>query len=151
MITDQHAAYLAAGDELSAIWRGLRRTRNPAKRTDMLIRASVIVRQQAEMHDVLFGPDPVLDEGGQDRSTSLAYSARLLRIIASAECRRIVGFWRSSGDELEAPAADLLRVFVRRGPRIWLLRQLCERWCPLVGAQAVEPIATLPVPRWWVW
>jgi len=142
--------YFADDDELHRIRPGLRRTRNPVIRGALLDRMAEIIERQARLHTSVFGLDPIPDEDGRDLSVSLAYSARLLRIVANAEHCRTGGVWVPCGDELEEPVADLLRMFVRRGPRRRMLRRLWGAWYPLVGNEAVETIACLPVPRWWI-
>jgi len=141
--------YFADDDELHRVHRGLRRTRSPITRAVLLNRKAEIIERQAGLHTSVFGPDPNPHEGGRDQSVSLAHSARLLRIIANAEHCRSGGVWVPCDDELEVPVADLMQAFVRR-PRRRLLRRLCVAWCPLVGGQAVETIARLPIPRWWI-
>ena len=144
------ADYFADDDELHRIRRGLRRTRNPVVRGVLLDKMAGIIERQAGLHTSVFGLDPNPDEGGRDLSVSLAYSARLLRIVANAENCRSDGVWVPCDDELEEPVADLLRMFVRRGPQRRMRRQLWDAWYPLVGGQAVETIACLPFPRWWI-
>jgi hypothetical protein len=144
--------YLAESSEFGLVRWTLRTARHPVIRAALLYRLAAIVERQAGMHADVFGPDPIPYEDGRDPSVSLAYSARLLRIVAKAERRRCIDEgWEAFHDELEEPVAGLLRMFARRGPQRRLLRQLCIAWCPLVGGQAVETIACLPVPRWWVW
>ncbi len=145
------ADYFADDVELGRVHRDLHRTRNPITRAALLDRKAEITERRAQLHPGVFGPDPNPHEDGQDLSVSLAYSARLLRIIANAEHCRSDGGWTPCDDELEEPVAGLLRMFVRRGPQRRMLQRLCIAWCPLVGGQAVETIARLPLPRWWVW
>ena len=144
------ADYFADDVKLRRVREVLRRTRDPIIRAASLNRKAEIIERQAELHTSVFGPDPNPDEDGRDLSVSLAYSARLLRIVANAERCRTGGVWVPCDDELEEPAADLLRMFVRRGPRRRMLRRLWDAWYPLVGGQAVEAIARLPFPRWWI-
>jgi len=143
------ADYFADDSDFDRIHRGLRRSRIPAERATLLDWKAAITERRARLHTSVFGPDPNPHEDGRDLSVSLAHSARLLRIIGNAERCRDIGVWVPCDDALEDPVADLMQAFVRR-PRRRLLRRLCVAWCPLVGGQAVETIACLPFPRWWI-
>ena len=144
------ADYFADDGDFDRIHCGLRRSRIPAERATLLDWKATIIERQAGLHTSVFGPDPIPHENGRDMSVSLAYSARLLRIVANAEHCRSGGVWVPCDDELEEPVAGQLRMFVRRGPRRRMRWQLWDAWYPLVGGQAVETIARLPFPRWWI-
>lgn len=144
-----------AGDR--DLYRGRTRlcwTRDPVKRAAILEREAEVTEHRAALHVAVFGdvqPDDY-DDDGTPPALWLAYSARLLRIVANAERHRAAGTsWVSCDDPLEEPVVLMLHWLAsgvgssRRG----LLKAMCDVWYPLVGAQAVETVYTLPCG--WSW
>jgi hypothetical protein len=155
MLTDKPAQddYFAYDGEFCQMYLQLWRSADPTERAALLTRDAEITEHKARLHTAAFGPDPIPGDG-VDLSESLTLTARLLRIIAHAErCRAadVAYAILHNEDDLEWCVLAELRAFARGGRRRPLLRKMWRAWTPLVGGQAVEAIARMPVgrPRWW--
>lgn len=122
--------------------------RDPLRRAALLEREAEINEHRARLHVAVFGDD-LPDDDGITPELWLAYSARLLRIVANAERCRASGVWTPCDDPLEEPVAGELHRWARGGYKHGLVFMLCDDWRPLTGGQAVETIYTLPLG--WSW
>lgn len=140
--------YFRDDDALYADRRALRCTEDPAERAAILDQEAVATEARAAIHRTVFGDDPEAHDAGYHPEQWLAFSARLLRIIANGERGRATGCLAVTGDALDTEPVRLALWLYSSGAEWERIRHLlCEAWRPLVGGQAVESVATIPDGR----
>lgn len=125
----------------------LRNATQPDDRARVLYGLSAVEDALAILHRRTYGPDPLPDEPGRDLADALAFSAYLLGRIADAEQaianRRPLAAGRHHLDVAVNPILDRM---ITAGHMDEQLRdQLYNAVEPLVGGQAAETIACLPL------
>lgn len=140
--------YFRQDDALYAGRRALRCTGDPTERAAILDREAATTEARAAIHRTVFGDDPEAHDAGYHPEQWLAFSARLLRIIANGERSRATDCLTTTEDALETPSIRLALWLYSSGAQWNRIRHLlCEAWLPLVGGQAVEAVATIPDGR----
>lgn len=153
--------YFAAEQPARGLRQQLKREHDPRQRARILTEAAEIEDRLAALHPQAFGPDPNPHEGGQDLSESLAYSARLLRLMASVENgiadggrRRPTGdtlLERAAGSVCDQMAQGIAAAIQSGAPdaanRDVQHGRLYQVVVEIVGGTAAETIACLPSPR----
>jgi len=140
--------YFRDDDALYTGRRALRRTEDPTERAVILDREAAVDEARAVIHRTVFGDDPEAHDAGYHPEQWLAFSARLLRIVANGERGRAAGCLIVTEDDLETPSVRFaLWLYVSGAGWGRIQHLLCEAWRPLVGGQAVESVATIPDGR----
>ena len=132
-----HAAFTACGEGA-----------DPTARARCLRIMAAVEDYKAALHPVVFGPDPMDDEGGRDLAASLALSAVLLRLLAATEDALAEGRkYRPSRGPLRVRGMNALLVDLSatndRETRAGLLFDLVDAVVGVVGGQAAEALAVL--------
>lgn len=164
---DSQAAVFAADEyfetekPIRKLWRQLGREQDPRRRARIITEGAAIEDKMAVLHRKAFGPDPQSDEDGRDVADSLAYSARVLRLMASVENGVADGGRRRPTDDalLESVAGSVCDQMTRAiaaaieagnpdaANRDVQHGRLCQAVVDTVGGQAAEGVACLPSPR----
>ena len=140
--------YFRDDDALYAGRRALLRTEDPTERAAILDREAAITGARAAIHRTVFGDDPEAHDAGYHPGQWLAFSARLLRIVASGERSRATVRPAVTEDALETrPVREILWLYSTGAEWERIRHLLCEVWRPLVGGQAVGSVATIPDGR----
>jgi len=140
--------YFRDDDALYTGRRALRRTEDPTERAVILDREAAVTEARAAIHRTVFGDDPEAHDAGYHPEQWLAFSARLLRIVANGERSRATGRPTVTEDALETrPVREILWLYVTGAEWERIRHLLCEAWRPLVGGQAVGSVATIPDGR----
>lgn len=139
-------AYFAADEAGWVLAERLRLDADAAARAVALEALACVEQTKAVLHTAAFGPDRLDQEGGRDMAVSLAWSARVLRVLAEVQRARAERRARHSVDqEVEQPAADVLDALTDPGlshdEQARLLSGLYDRLEPLIGVQAAETIS----------
>lgn len=155
-MTATEVDYFARDSTAHDCFRRLRWTRRPYERFDLIATLADIERHQADIHEQVFGTDP-LDDGTPGAEWK-ADGARLLEILAAAELGRSEQLWSSWLFEIEDPRLRALRdavaepfaAYASGGRRRRLIRQMCAIWGDTVSGQAIENVWTVGhrLP-WW--